>query len=69
MPTWIDLPSELRKCIIIMSREIIHGEFICHKQLFGGCLFDISHRHDRNMHICMHLSRRYTCPLYFSNFI
>jgi len=69
MATWADLPSELRRFIITMGKEIITEEFLTHQESFQGCLFDISHRHDRNMHVCMHLSRRYTCPLYYSNFM
>jgi len=43
MATWADLPSELRRFIITMGKEIITEEFLTHQESFQGCLFDISH--------------------------
>jgi len=41
MSTWSSLPSEIRKLIIEMGKEIRNQEFIEHKQMFQACLFEI----------------------------
>jgi len=68
MSKWDDLPSEIRKIIITMGKEIVCEEFLSHQELFQNCLFDIIYRTDRTMHICMRLARIQTCPLNFSSF-
>ena len=41
MTTWTDLPSEIRKIVIYMGKEICTHELLEHVKLFRYCLYDI----------------------------
>ena len=43
MATWVDLPSDVRRVIIYMGKEMCAQELLKHKETFDNCLFHIKH--------------------------
>jgi len=54
MSTWTSLPSEIRKLIIEMGKEIRHQEFVKHKQLFQNCMIQLAFKF-AEPNICLRL--------------